>query len=172
MLKKLGLVALVLYIATIYAANYLIAHVGVVDVGFGLMAPAGVYAAGLAFTLRDVTQTLLGKTATLGAIALGAAASATVSPKFAVASAVAFLVSELADFAVYTPMLRKGWLKAVVASNVVGLVLDSTLFLWLAFGNLDFLKGQIVGKAWMTVLAVALLLPFRRKFTAAQEVTA
>jgi hypothetical protein len=32
------------------------------------------------------------------------------------------------------------------------------VFLWLAFGSLDFLMGQIVGKAWMVLLA----LPFAR----------
>jgi len=36
------------------------------------------------------------------------------------------------------------------------------LFLWLAFGGLTFLPGQLVGKAWMTVAAVALLAAVRR----------
>lgn len=161
--KHLGFAALALYIATIYAANYLLSTYGVVSVGFGLMAPAGVFAAGLAFTLRDITQSTLGKGAVLGAIAVGAAASYTVSPTFAAASATAFLLSELADFAVYTPLLRRGWLKAVVASNAVGLILDSIVFLHLAFGSLAFLNGQIVGKAWMTALAVVLLIPVRRR---------
>lgn len=161
--KQFGILALVLYISTIYGANWLLNEYGVVSVGFGLMAPAGVFAAGLAFTFRDLTQSLLGKGAALLAIAVGALASATVSPEFAVASAVAFSVSELADFGVYTPLLRRGWVKAVVASNVVGLVLDSTLFLQIAFGNLDFMRGQIVGKAWMTLLAVALLVPVRKQ---------
>ncbi|MEJ7652937.1 MAG: hypothetical protein WKH64_06160 [Chloroflexia bacterium] len=35
------------------------------------------------------------------------------------------------------------------------------LFL-IAFGSLTFLPGQIVGKAWMTLLAVALLATWRR----------
>jgi uncharacterized PurR-regulated membrane protein YhhQ (DUF165 family) len=78
-------------------------------------------------------------------------------PKFAVASAAAFGLSELADFAVYTPLRKRGWLTAVIASNIVGLIVDSLLFLWLAFGSLDFLAGQLVGKAWMTALAVVLL---------------
>ena len=69
-------------------------------------------------------------------------------------SGTAFLVSELADFAVYTPLRAKGWTRAVVASNLVGLTLDSVLFLSLAFGSLDYLAGQLVGKAWMTALAV------------------
>jgi uncharacterized PurR-regulated membrane protein YhhQ (DUF165 family) len=156
-LTGIGVAAAVGYVATIFAANWLIQHVGLVPVGFGLMAPAGVYAAGLAFTLRDVVQTTLGRSATVLAILVGAALSWLVSPTFAAASAVAFLVSELADFAVYTPLEDRSWLGAVVLSNTVGLVLDSVLFLWLAFGSLEFLAGQIVGKAWMTLLAVSVL---------------
>jgi putative transposase len=37
---------------------------------------------------------------------------------------------------------------AVAASNLVGLVIDSVLFLQVAFGSLDFIEGQIIGKIW------------------------
>jgi queuosine precursor transporter len=156
-------VPLVGYIATIILANWAIQAFGVVPVGFGLMAPAGVYFAGLAFTLRDLVQEELGRPWTVAAIVIGAAVSALVSPRFAVASGVAFLVSELADFAVYTPLRRRHWLAAVALSNTVGLIVDSILFLSIAFGSLEFLAGQIVGKFWMTVLAVALLWSVRRR---------
>lgn len=150
------------YIATIIAANWAVAAFGLVPVGFGLLGPAGVYFAGLAFTLRDLTQDTLGRRWTGAAILVGAALSAVVSPSLAVASGIAFLFSELADFAVYTPLRQKYWLGAVALSNVVGLTLDSALFLWLAFGSLEFLPGQIIGKLWMTLLAVAALWAIRR----------
>ena len=73
------------------------------------------------------------------------------------ASGVAFLVSELSDLVVYTPLRERSWLGAVVTSNTVGLMIDSALFLWLAFGSLQFFWGQVVGKAWMTLLAVVLI---------------
>lgn len=151
-----------LYIATIVAANWAIQTFGFVPVGFGLVAPAGVYFVGLAFTFRDLGQEAVGRRPILLAIVIGAALSAIVSPAFALASGTAFLFSELADFAVYTPLRRRGWLLAVAASNAVGLVVDSALFLILAFGSLEFLAGQIVGKAWMTALAVAVLATWRR----------
>ncbi len=155
---------LALYVLTIPLANWAITTYGVVPVGFGLMAPAGVLFAGLAFTLRDLTQESLGRWWTLAAIGVGALLSLAVSAPFvAVASASAFLVSELADFSVYTPLRERGWLRAVFASNLVGLVTDSALFLWLAFGSLDFLAGQVWAKAWMTVLAVAVLWLVRRR---------
>lgn len=163
--RRVGLVAVILYVATVFGANWAIDEYGPVSVGFGLVAPAGVYFAGLAFTLRDITHDTLGRLWVLGAIVVGALLSAWVAVdnhKIALASGVAFLVSELFDFAVYTPLRERNWLGAVAASNVVGLVTDSVLFLWIAFGSLDFLKGQIVGKLWMTLLAVVLLTIWRR----------
>jgi queuosine precursor transporter len=160
--RVIGLVAVALYIGTVFAANWAIDRYGPVSVGFGLMAPAGVYFAGLAFTLRDITHDTLGRRWVLAAIIAGALLSAWVSTDFALASGVAFLVSELFDFAVYTPLRERNWLGAVALSNVVGLVADSVLFLWIAFGSLEFLDGQIVGKLWMTLLAVVLLTVWRR----------
>jgi queuosine precursor transporter len=150
------------YIATILAANWAIQTFGLVPVGFGLMAPAGVYFVGLAFTFRDLAQEFVGRRWIVAAILIGASLSAIVSPAFALASGVAFLLSELADFAIYTPLRERGWLRAVAVSNAVGLVVDSILFLTLAFGSLEFLPGQIVGKAWMTLLAIAVLWSVRR----------
>jgi uncharacterized PurR-regulated membrane protein YhhQ (DUF165 family) len=156
--RTVGIFAFALYVLTVIAANWAVHHYGIVSVGFGLMAPAAVYFVGLAFTLRDITQEALGRYAVLIAIAIGAGLSYFVADAtLATASAVAFGVSELADFAVYTPMRERGWLRAVVLSNIVGLVVDSILFLWIAFGSLAFLEGQIVGKATMTGAAVALL---------------
>ena len=153
----------VLYVTTIFAANWAIAAFGAVPVGFGLMAPAGVYFAGLAFTFRDLTQEKLGRRAVVVAILLGAALSALVSPQFALASGAAFLFSELADFSVYTPLRRRFWLWAMIPSNLVGTVLDSVIFLALAFGSLEFLVGQVVGKTWVTLLAVPFFWAFRRR---------
>lgn len=166
-MRNLGIVFAALYVATVFAANLAIERFGVVPVGFGLLAPAGVYFAGLAFTLRDLTQETLGRGAVVAAILVGAACSYVVSPAFAVASAAAFLFSEFADFAVYTPLRRRHWLGAVAASNLVGAVVDSAIFLTLAFGSLDFLVGQVVGKLWMTALAVALLWAVRRRVSVA-----
>ncbi|MBF0268727.1 MAG: VUT family protein [Alphaproteobacteria bacterium] len=156
------MLALIAYIAVIFLANWAIQTFHLVPVGFGLMAPAGVYFAGLAFTLRDLVQDKLGRNWTIGAILAGAALSYAIEPKFALASGAAFLVSELLDFAVYTPLRKRNWMMAVTISNLVGLVADSALFLWLAFGSIAYLQGQVVGKLWMTIAAVALLWLYRR----------
>ena len=108
------MVPLIGYVAVIVLANWAIQQFGVVPVGFGLVAPAGVYFAGLAFTFRDLVQEQLGRAWTFGAILIGAALSAVISPQFALASGVAFLISELADFLVYTPLRTRHWLGAVL----------------------------------------------------------
>jgi uncharacterized PurR-regulated membrane protein YhhQ (DUF165 family) len=116
-----------------------------------------VYFAGACFTLRDAVHDRLGRRWALAAVAGGALISALLSPRLAAASGIAFLVSELLDLAVYVPLRRRSTLAAVAASNTVGLVVDSVLFLALAFGSLEFLAGQVVGKAWVTALSVAVV---------------
>lgn len=110
--------------------------------------------AGWGFTNRDWLQDVWGKRAVVSAILIGALLSAFLSPALALASAAAFLLSELLDFAIYTPIYRRQWLLAVVLSNTVGAAVDSAVFLWLAFGSLEFFIGQFVGKTYITVLFV------------------
>ena len=152
--------AVLAYLATIVLANWLTATYGLVPVGFGLVATAGTYAAGFAFVARDAVQDAAGRAWVFAALAVGAVLSWWLStPALAVASAVAFGVSELADMAVYTPLRRKGYVRAAVASNLVGSVVDTLLFLWLAgFGLAPLVvAGQLVGKAWVTVAVVVLV---------------
>lgn len=150
------------FIGTILGANWTLDHFGVWTVaGYGV--PSGVLWIGLAFTLRDLTQEAFGKAVVVAAIVIGAMLSYTVAPAFAFASAVAFLLSELADFAIYTPMRERGWLRAVAVSGVVGLVVDSILFLHLAFHSLTFLPGQLIGKGAILALTVAVLAAVRNR---------
>jgi|SRR5215468_1222366 len=168
-----GYIFLVLFCLTIPAANWLIGHAGtvcvpngpcLVPVAPGIMAPSGVLMIGLALVLRDLVQRRLGVEFGIGAIIVGAAISAGLAPPtLVVASAAAFLLSEFADFAVYTPLARRRLVVAVIASSVVGLVVDSIVFLWLAFGSLEFLIGQIIGKLWMVLLAIPFVMYMRRR---------
>ena len=168
-----GGIFLVLFCLTIPAANWMIGHAGtvcvpggpcLVPVAPGIMAPSGVLMVGAALVLRDLVQRRLGVEFGLGAIAAGAAFSALLAPpSLVLASAAAFLLSEFADFAVYTPLARRRLVVAVVTSSTMGLVIDSIVFLWLAFGSLEFLLGQVVGKMWMVLLAVPFVAYLRRR---------
>lgn len=170
MIAKLALAAA--FCATIPAANWMLGNVGfvcppdgpcLIPVGFGIMAPSGVLMIGAALLLRDMLQRVAGAAWTLGAIFAGGALSLLLAPPaLALASVAAFLLSELVDMAVYTPMQRRNLLAAVLASNVVGIVIDSAVFLFLAFGSLAFLEGQIIGKLWGTLAALPLIAVARR----------
>lgn len=168
-----GLLALAAFTLCIPAANWLIGNVGTVcvpagpcliPVAPGLMAPSGVLMIGLALVLRDLVQRRLGLPWVIGAILGGTALSGLLAPPALVAaSAAAFLLGEVADLAVYTPLQRRRLVLAVAASGLVGLVVDSVVFLWLAFGTLEFLPGQVVGKLWMVLLALPFVAWLRRR---------
>lgn len=171
--KQQGYFYLAAFALCIPAANWLIGNVGTVcvpngpcliPVAPGLTAPSGVLMIGLALVLRDLVQRSLGVKWAAGAVLAGAGLSAFFAPPaLVVASATAFLLSEMADLAVYTPLQKKGLVLAVFASSVVGLVIDSAVFLYLAFGSLDYISGQIVGKAWMVLAALPIIHLIRRR---------
>jgi hypothetical protein len=164
-------------IGSIALANWMTSHYGLVSAGFGLMVSAGTYAAGLSLGLRDALHEAGTYAAGLSlglrdalheaggyrwvlvAIAAGIALSALLGDgRIALASAVAFGVAELADLLVYMPLRRRNWRAAVAASNAVGAVADTVLFLTLAgFGlTAQAVGGQLLVKAvWMTLLALA-----------------
>jgi uncharacterized PurR-regulated membrane protein YhhQ (DUF165 family) len=164
-LRKIAAVAA--FAACIPAANWLIGNVGttcvpagpcLIPVAPGLMAPSGVLMIGAALVLRDAVHEAGGARLAALCILIGAALSLVFSPPaLAVASAVAFLVAEMLDLAVYTPLRRRNLALAVAASGVVGAVADSMLFVWLAFGSLDLSAGTALAKIYASA-AVALWL--------------
>lgn len=161
------------FAATVPLANWMIGNVGsecipsgpcVIPVGFGLHAPSGVLLVGAALVLRDMVHEAGGTRAALIAIAIGSILSWLVAPPALVlASVAAFALAELADLAVYAPLRERRLALAVLASGVAGSVIDSAVFLWLAFGSLDFMAGQIVGKLWMSAAAGIVLIALRRQ---------
>ncbi len=169
---RIGLLALICFLGLIPLANWMIGHVGLVcpphapclvPVAPGLMAPSGVVTVGVALVLRDVVQRCLGAAWGVGAILAGTGLSVLVAPgPLVAASGLAFLLSELADFAIYTPLQRRRLVLAVVASACAGLMVDSVVFMILAFGSLQFLAGQIVGKLWAVLVSTPFIRLLRR----------
>lgn len=170
--KTLTAVSVAAFIACILAANYVTTEYGMIPVWPEplLLATAGTYFAGLTFVLRDTLQDAAGKWAVIALIAVGAGLSYLVSDPFiALASGVAFLVSELADLAIYTPLRRGGYIRAAVTSNIIGALVDTVLFLWIAgFPIADAIAGQMVGKLAVTLVVVLAVtgLRVRRTVTA------
>lgn len=157
------------FVATVYAANWALTTFGVVHVA-GLLMPAGVFFAGLGFVLRCALQEVAGRLWVVAAILAGAAlsywlgASAMIPgghATIAVSSACAFLFSEFADFAVYTPLRERTIIGGITAAQVVGATVDSLLFLWLAFGSIALFWGQFVGKTVCVLPALMIVSAYR-----------
>ena len=93
--------ALAGFLGSIPLANWLIGNVGqcitdgpcLVPVGFGLMAPSGVFAIGLALVCRDAVHEAFGWRWAMVAVVAGAALSWMISPAVALASGAAFLLA-------------------------------------------------------------------------------
>ena len=170
--RAAGWVSLAAFIGCVPAANWLIAHVGAVcvpdgpcliPVWPGILAPSGVLLAGLSFVLRDLVQEALGPILAIAAVLIGGVIAALIaSPILALASVVAFLIAEMVDLVVFTGLRRRGLVLASVASSVVGLLLDSLIFVQIAFGNPAYIVGQSIGKAWMVLAALPLLIAIQR----------
>lgn len=160
---KLGSIALAAYIGSIAAANITTAHYGLIPVGFGLTATAGTYFAGAALMLRNLVQDAFGRRAVIAAILIGALLSALTSPALALASGSAFLIGELADMTLYTPLRKRGWARAVIPASFLGAVIDTFVFLHLAHFPVTAagVSGQIVGKTWAVWVPVALVATYR-----------
>jgi uncharacterized PurR-regulated membrane protein YhhQ (DUF165 family) len=101
-------------------------------------------------------------TAGLASWAIGDAAGWTSLEKVAVASVVAFTVSETVEAIVFTPIRRRNLTVGVGLSATAGNALDSWLFLQLAFGSQAFFLGQFIGKSEMIAIGTILTLWRRR----------
>jgi uncharacterized PurR-regulated membrane protein YhhQ (DUF165 family) len=145
---------------SVVLANWLSARYGLVSAGFGLLVSAGTYAAGLALGLRDALDRAGGIRWVLAAIVGGIAISALAAgPQLATASAAAFGLGELTDLVVWRRLRARGWRPALIASNAVGALVDTVVFLPLAgFGvTATSIGGQFLVKAgWMTLAALAI----------------
>lgn len=123
------------FLACAPVANAIVAAFGVLVTPLGVI-PWGTPIATVAFVSRDRFQDDFPRWwSVLGVIVTGAAISALFAPALAAASGVAFLVSELLNWAIYTPLRLRNRRRAVIVSSCAGGALDSILFLWIAFGT-------------------------------------
>lgn len=168
-----GWISLVLFVLLIPLSNWVIVNLGVVcpsgepclvPVLPGLWPPSTVLLAGFSLVLRDVVHHCLGWRWALSSIFFGAIISGFISDSaLVVASVSAFLFAELADFAVYAPMRKRYPATAVIVSGLVGSAVDSAIFLTLAFGSVEYLFGQVLGKFWINLLAGVAIAVWRRR---------
>ncbi len=159
------------YIALAVLANWL-ASKYIITVPFThYLAPAGVLCIGAVLVIRDWLQQLRGLWTSLALMvvaggasyAIGVLAGWTSLQKIAIASVVAFLISETVEAVIFTPLRNRNLTLGVAASATVGNAIDSYIFLALAFGSQAFFMGNFVGKMEMITVGV-ILTAARRRF--------
>jgi uncharacterized PurR-regulated membrane protein YhhQ (DUF165 family) len=117
------------YILLIVAVNYAFGVVPLVELPDGTMWPPVSLAVGCIFVVRDFAQREIGHRVLL-AMLVGAALSYVLAdPYVAVASAAAFLVSELADWAIYS-LTGRPFSQRILVSSALSTPLDSAVFLF------------------------------------------
>lgn len=129
--------------------------------------PSGTALIGLSFVLRDVGQYALRRRwITWAAIAVGIGLSYWLADAaVATASAVGFAWSETTDAVAFTAANRGGgraFTVAVVVSGVLASVVDSILFLWIAFDSTHGWWDLFVVKSLFVLLAAPVAYAARR----------
>ena len=133
-----------IYVGLIVAVNYGFSVVPLVSLPGGEMWPPMSLVVGLIFVTRDFAQREIGHKVILAMLFAGVLSYIMADPFVAIASVAAFLVSEFADWAVYSFTNRK-FHGRVLLSSAVGTPLDSIVFLAI-IGHLS-----VVGVVLMTL---------------------
>jgi hypothetical protein len=161
------------YVLSIFLANLAVAYFGLITIGW-LVFPAGALCIGITFSLRDLVQRDFGHkvwyfmiASTIVTTISGVALSHLPIPlwRVALASAVAFLVSEAIDWFVFT-VLKKDIIFRITVSNIFSTAMDSILFVGIAFGAWGLLPpvyGQFLVKFFSSLLVLPVILYFRRR---------
>ena len=118
----------VAYVLLIVLVNWLFTVVPLVELPGGTMWPPVSLLVGFIFVARDFAQREVGHWV-LALMAIGVMLSYFMaSPQVALASATAFLISELLDWAVYT-YTKRPLSERILYSSVLGTPVDSSVFL-------------------------------------------
>lgn len=118
----------VAYLASIIIVNFAFTYLPMISLPFGQVIPVGTFLVGFIFVLRDFSQREIGAYVYL-AMLIGVALSYLMADPFvALASAVAFGVSELVDALVFT-YTKKPMRDRVLISSAASTPLDSIVFL-------------------------------------------
>ena len=153
--RLVGAISLLGFLGTIPFANWWLTENGMWNAPVLGPLPSALWVVAISFVLRDIAQITLGKTFAWIAILIGTVLSwFLASPTLAVASGVAFLISESTDAAIFTPLANRGrFLLGVTISGYIAGFIDSAVFLKIAFGS--FSGWWQLGIAKAAVVCVA-----------------
>ena len=117
------------YVLTIVLVNWLFDVLPIIETPLGAWPPASIIV-GFVLILRDLAQREVGHYVLIAMLAAGVITYLMVDPFIAIASVSAFLVSESADWIVYT-LTKRPLRDRILASSAVSSPLDSVVFLGL-----------------------------------------
>lgn len=166
------------YVVSIILANFFVAWFGLVTWFGWLTFPAGAIFIGLTFSARDFVQREWGHrdvwifmiASTVLTTIMGVILSHLPVPlwKVALGSALAFLIAETIDWAVYY-FLKKDLIWRICVSNLFSTPIDSLIFVGVVFGGWSFLNppvyGQTIVKYLSGLLVIPIILYFRKRST-------
>ena len=152
-----------LYIALIVAVNYAFTQIPPITLPDGTVWPPVALIVGFVFVVRDFAQREIGHRVLLAMLAGAVLSYYMADPFVAIASAAAFAVSELADWAVYS-FTGRPLSQRILYSSALGAPIDSAAFL----GGIGLLSATGVAAMTLSKMAGALLVWWmvRRRETA------
>ncbi len=118
------------YVFMILAINMAFAYTPLIELPGGELWPPMSLVVGFVFVIRDYAQRHVGHNILWGMLAGCALSWYLASPKLAMASAAAFALGELADWAIFT-FTKKKFSERILFSSLLGAPLDSLVFLLL-----------------------------------------
>ncbi len=118
-----------LYVALIVAVNYGFSVVPLVHLPGGAMWPPLSLVVGFVFIVRDFAQREIGHKVLLAMVVGVVLSYFMANPHIAIWSAIAFLTSEIGDWAVYT-FTKRAMSERIIYSSLVSAPLDSAVFLF------------------------------------------
>ncbi len=152
-----------LYIVLIVLVNWGFTVVPLVDLPGGDKWPPMSLVVGLIFVARDFAQREIGHRVIIAMLIAAGLSYVMASPFVAVASLSAFLISEFADWAVYS-FTRRPFAQRVLLSSLVGTPLDSVVFL-AVIGHLSFAGAAAMTASKMVGALVVWWMLRRREAT-------
>lgn len=136
---KLFAPAVLLYVASVVILNLGFSYVPMIPTAIGMLSPMAVVA-GMVFVIRDFAQRKAGHYVLVAMVIATVLSFLLADPYVALASAVAFAASELADYLVYS-FTKRPFHERILISSLISTPIDTVVFL---FGINAFTIGTFV----------------------------
>ena len=190
MLNKKKLLLILCMVTVILVSNVLVQH-PVMFWGLEDLLTWAAFTYPVAFFITDITNRIYGEVAARRIVYWGFLTAVILSfyfatPRIAIASGSALLVSQLIDIQIFTKLSKFKWWQAPLASSTMGSIIDTILFFTIAFSvtfsmmgyedsfateNIVILFGLVESPRWLMwafgdfavklFVAMILLIPFR-----------